>query len=155
MSLPTLPGRRPRAAACFALAVASMMVLCAPAQAVERTPAPPGARVYFIGLKDGDTVKSPLTVHFGLSGMGVAPAGTAVDNTGHHHLFVDTPLPADPTAPLPAVEGKVIHFGKGQTETTLTLAPGKHTLQLELGDARHMPHEPAVVSAPITITVAP
>lgn len=136
-------------------ALTGLLILVSPARAVDRTPAPATARVYFVGLKDGETVKSPLTLHFGLSGMGVAPAGIVVENTGHHHLFVDTPLPSDSSQPVPAVEGKVLHFGKGQTETTLTLAPGKHTLQLELADARHVPHEAPVVSEVITVIVAP
>jgi len=94
-----------------------------------------------------------VTVRFGLKGMGVAPAGVQFDNTGHHHLLIDTDLPADLTQPLPVVENKILHFGKGQTETTLTLAPGKHTLQLVLGDYLHTPFNPPVVSKKITITV--
>ena len=70
-----------------------------------------------------------------ITSAGIAPAGIVLDNTGHHHLFIDTPLPADASQPVPAVEGKVLHFGKGQTEATITLTPGKHTLQLELADA--------------------
>src|SRR5258705_11475778 len=119
----------------------------------DRTPSPAGAELYFIGLKDGAKVRNPLTLHFGLKGMGVAPAGIKFDNTGHHHLLVDTDLPAGLGQPLPAVDNKIIHFGKGQTETTLTLAPGKHTLQLVLGDATHIPHNPPVVSKKITIDV--
>jgi hypothetical protein len=119
----------------------------------DRTPSPAGAEVYFVGLKDGAKVTSPLTLHFGLKGMGVAPAGIKFDNTGHHHLLVDTDLPADLGQPLPAIDNKILHFGKGQTETTLTLTPGKHTLQLVLGDATHTPHSPPVVSKKITIDV--
>jgi hypothetical protein len=137
-------------------AVCSAGLALAPsAWAAERTPSPAGARAYFVGLKDGDVVKSPLTLHFGLSGMGVAPAGIVMENTGHHHLFIDTPLPADPSQPVPALEGKVIHYGKGQTEATITLAPGKHTLQLELADARHIAHDPTVASEVVSITVLP
>jgi Domain of unknown function (DUF4399) len=91
---------------------------------------------------------------FGLKGMGIAPAGVKFDNTGHHHLLIDTDAPADMNAPLPATD-KIVHFGKGQTETTLTLSPGKHTLQLLLADANHVPHNPPVLSKKITITVAP
>lgn len=142
---------------CRILALLSSIALttwvCTPVLAA--TPSPAGARVYFIGLKDGDTVKSPVTLRFGLAGMGIAPAGIVMENTGHHHLFIDTPLPADSSQPVPAVEGKVVHFGKGQTETTVTLTPGKHTLQLELADATHVPHTPAVKSDVLTITVAP
>ena len=95
----------------------------------------------------------PLVVRFGLKGMGIAPAGIVMENTGHHHLFLDTPLPTDMSQPIPAVEGKVIHYGKGQTEAELTLAPGEHALQLLLGDAKHVPHEPPVASKKLTITV--
>jgi hypothetical protein len=91
-------------------------------------------------------------VQFGLKGMGIAPAGVKIDNTGHHHLLIDTDAPADLNAPLPASD-KVVHFGKGQTETTVKLAPGKHTLQLLLGDSGHVPHNPPVISKKITVTV--
>jgi hypothetical protein len=121
--------------------------------AQERTPSPAGAEVYIISPKNGAKVSGPFVVSFGLKGMGVAPAGVKFDNTGHHHLLIDTDVPADLNAPLPAVPDKVVHFGKGQTETTLTLPPGKHTLQLVLGDQSHIPHNPAVVSKKITITV--
>jgi len=114
---------------------------------------PVGAEVYFTNLTEGAKVHSPLLVQFGLKGMGIAPAGIQFDNTGHHHLFIDTDLPTDLTKPLPAVADKVLHFGKGQTETTLTLSPGKHTLQLVLGDYAHTPHNPPVISKKITITV--
>lgn len=140
---------------CLPLVLCVLATVAGGALAEDRTPSPPGAAVYFVGLEDGAAVKSPLTLHFGLTGMGVAPAGIAFDNSGHHHLFIDTPLPADPAAPIPAIEGKVIHFGKGQTETTITLPPGKHTLQLELADLHHLPHSPPVVSKVITINVVP
>jgi Domain of unknown function (DUF4399) len=123
------------------------------------TPAPEGAKVYFVNLKNGDTVSSPVTVIFGLSGMGVAPAGTEAENTGHHHLFIDVPpLGEGPDgadeleANIPSDENHV-HFGKGQTETVLQLAPGTHTLQLVLGDLNHIPHNPPVASEQITVTV--
>jgi hypothetical protein len=86
--------------------------------------------------------------------MGIAPAGVKFDNTGHHHLLVDSDPPANLAAPLPATD-KLLHFGKGQTETSLTLTPGKHTLQLLLADQSHVPHDPPVMSKKITITVAP
>ena len=125
-----------------------------PAAAVERTASPPGAEVYIISPKDGATVHSPVHVQFGLKGMGVAPAGVKFENTGHHHLLIDTDAPTELSAPLPATD-KVVHFGKGQTETTLTtLTPGKHTLQLLLADQNHIPHNPPVISRKITITVA-
>lgn len=113
--------------------------------------APADAKVYFIEPKNGAEVKGPVKVVFGLANMGVAPAGTNVENTGHHHLLIDEPK-VDLTTALPATD-QVLHFGKGQTETTLTLKPGKHTLQLVLGDYKHQPHNPAVVSEKISITV--
>jgi len=124
----------------------------APAPALPRSASPPGAKVYIVSPKDGATVKGPVTVVFGLSGMGVAPAGVQMENTGHHHLLIDTDLPANLALPLPADE-KHVHFGKGQTETTVNLAPGKHTLQLVLGDHLHIPFNPVVASQKITITV--
>jgi hypothetical protein len=133
----------------LALAAASLVSL--PALA-DRTPSPAGAEVYIISPKDGAKVKSPVTVVFGLKGMGVAPAGINADNTGHHHLIVDADVPADLSKALPADEHNR-HFGKGQTETSLDLKPGKHTLQLLFADALHTPHDPAVMSKKITITV--
>lgn len=115
------------------------------------TTAPADAKVYFIAPADGATVSSPVKIVFGLSGMGVAPAGTQVEGTGHHHLLVDAPT-VDVSLPLPA-SGQVIHFGKGQTETELELEPGQHTLQLMFADWKHQPFNPGVASAPITITV--
>ena len=126
---------------------------CVP-MAIAREPAPQGAEVYIISPKDGATVQSPVTVVFGLKGMGVAPAGIKLENTGHHHLLIDTDAPADLSQSLPATE-KIVHFGKGQTETSVTLAPGKHTLQLLLGDSLHAPHDPAVISKKIRIVVEP
>jgi len=120
--------------------------------AAAREPSPAGAEVYLVSPKDGAKVKSPVTVVFGLKGMGIAPAGIKFDNTGHHHLLVDANPPDDLSQPLPANEHN-IHFGKGQTETSLTLPPGKHTLQLLLADSLHTPHDPAVISKKITITV--
>lgn len=120
--------------------------------AAARTPSPPGAEAYIISPRNGAKMKSPVLVQFGLKGMGVAPAGVKFDNTGHHHLLVDTDAPANMGAPLPATDN-IRHFGKGQTETLLTLAPGKHTLQLLLGDQNHIPHDPPVISKKITITV--
>jgi len=117
-----------------------------------REPSPAGAEVYIVSPKDGAKVQSPVTVVFGLKGMGIAPAGIKFDNTGHHHLVIDGDAPADLSLPIPANE-KSVHFGKGQTETSLTLAPGKHTLLLVLGDSLHVPHDPAVISKKITITV--
>ncbi len=121
------------------------------AQTPARTPSPAGAELYFIEPRDGQTVTSPFTVRFGLKGMGVAPAGVSFEGSGHHHLIVDAKLPP-PNAPIP-MDANHLHFGKGQTETQLTLSPGTHTLQLLLGDAGHVPHEPVVSSPQITVTV--
>lgn len=110
-----------------------------------------GPEAYIVSPKDGATVSSPVTVVFGLEGFGVAPAGTVRENTGHHHLIIDAPLP-DLSKPIPADEHH-IHFGGGQTQTTVELSPGKHTLQLLLGDHAHMPHAEPVYSNAVTITV--
>ena len=131
----------------------ALFVLSTTSFAQERAPSPPNAEVYIISPRDGATVSNPVTVRFGLKGMGIAPAGIQFENAGHHHLLIDTDVPQELSKPLPAVENKVIHFGKGQTETTLTLPPGKHTLQLVLGDHLHIPHSPPVISKKVTITV--
>lgn len=118
---------------------------------VPRSASEPGAKVYFIQPINGATIKGPVKVVMGLAGMGVAPAGTDAANTGHHHLIVDAKTPpADGVIPIDANHR---HFGKGQTETTLELPPGKHTLQLVFADKNHIPHNPPVVSEVITITV--
>ncbi len=114
------------------------------------TPSPEGTKAYIISPADGATVPQTFKVQFGLSGMGIAPAGMDKENTGHHHLNVDGKQM--PMAGMPM--GKdIMHFGGGQTETTLTLPPGKHTLQLILGDKSHIPHHPVVMSEIVTITV--
>jgi hypothetical protein len=136
----------------FAVAAVAVLATAAVAWASDRTPSAAGAEAYIISPKDGATVKNPVLVQFGLKGMGVAPAGVKFDGAGHHHLLVDTDPPADLSQPLPTTD-KILHFGKGQTETTLTLSPGKHTLQLVLGDELHRPHDPPVMSKKITITV--
>jgi len=141
------------------LAFAAALLLAATGAHAGETPAPADARVFFVNLKDGDTVAAPVTVVFGIEGMVIAPAGAETPNSGHHHLLVDrAPLGEGPdgagelNANLPA-DANHIHFGKGQTETVLDLSPGPHTLQLVLGDANHIPHNPPVVSNRITITV--
>ncbi|MFT5132332.1 MAG: hypothetical protein ACI9SC_000797 [Gammaproteobacteria bacterium] len=109
------------------------------------------AELYFISPADGETLQNPVVVRFGLKNMGVAPAGANIANTGHHHLLIDTELPA---MHLPiGKDDKHRHFGGGQTEASIELEPGTHTLQLLLGDFSHIPHDPAVVSKQITITV--
>jgi hypothetical protein len=125
-----------------------------PAVAAQaQTAAPAGASVYFINIKDKATVTSPFKVQFGLSGMGVAPAGVEKDKTGHHHLLIDTKLSDDEAKAPVAMDAQHMHFGGGQTETTLTLPPGQHTLQLVLGDWSHIPFSPLVASPVITVTV--
>lgn len=117
-----------------------------------QTPAPEGAKAYIISPDNGATVSSPVKIQFGLEGMGVAPAGVERANTGHHHLLVDVKDLPDMDKPVPADKNH-IHFGGGQTEMTLELEPGTHTLQLLLGDQVHIPHNPPVKSDTVTITV--
>jgi hypothetical protein len=115
------------------------------------TRSPPGAAVYFIDLKNGDTIAPKTTIHFGLRGMGVAPAGSDKENSGHHHLLIDTELPPL-DQPIPN-DFNHLHFGAGQTEAEVELAPGPHTLQLLFGDKNHIPHSPPLMSAPIRVMV--
>jgi hypothetical protein len=135
------------------LALLAALALAGLNPAAAETPSPAGAKVYFINLKDGETVTSPFLVQFGLSGMGVAPAGVEKPNTGHHHLLIDTTLSGDQLKePIP-MDATHKHFGGGQTEAMVTLPPGQHTLQLVLGDWSHIPHVPPVMSPVITVTV--
>lgn len=118
---------------------------------LSRSASAEGALAYIISPAHGETVRSPFKVTFGLSGMGVAPAGIDVAKTGHHHILIDTAVPAL-DRPLPATD-QIRHFGGGQTEVWLTLPPGRHTLQLLLGDKLHIPHDPPVMSERITVNV--
>ena len=136
-----------------ALVCSSVIFFATAALAQTQTPSPQGASVYFINLKDGDTVTSPFKVQFGLAGMGVAPVGVQNERTGHHHLLIDTKLSDEELKRPIAADAKHVHFGGGQTETTVTLPPGSHTLQLVLGDWSHIPHNPPVMSPVITVTV--
>lgn len=161
---------------CVAFAVASVITLagCANNQAAVTSMAPtdpmkinvstptlaagyvkvaamPGSALYFVNLKNGETVSSPVLIQFGLRGMGVAPAGIEKAGTGHHHLLVDV-AELDVNAPIPTSD-QHRHFGLGQTEVTLEMKPGQHTLQLLMGDQNHIPHHPVVMSERITITV--
>lgn len=113
---------------------------------------PEGAAVYFIEPQDGQVVTPGFTVKFGLKGMGVAPAGTIKDNTGHHHILIDLEELPDLAQPLPATE-QIKHFGGGQTEAELSLPAGTHTLQLLLGNYAHVPHDKPLVSEQITVVV--
>ena len=136
-----------------ALAAIACATVWAIGPSAAETPSPPGAQVYIINLKNGDTVTSPFKVQFGLTGMGVAPAGVEKPNTGHHHLIIDATLSGDELKAPIASDAKHMHFGGGQTEAMITLLPGQHPLQLVLGDWSHIPHVPPVMSTPITITV--
>ncbi len=144
----------------FFTAATICMALTTPALADgHRTAYPEGASVYFISPMDGNTVQSPVTFQFGLAGMGVAPAGTERENTGHHHLLIDRPPLGEGEGgmeefdySLPADDNHV-HFGGGQTEVTLELPAGTHTLQMVLGDHSHVPFGPDLVTDVITITV--
>ena len=133
------------------LVAAMFVVLPLVIHAADRNPSPENAEVFISVPKDGDELSNPVVVKFDIKGMKVAKAGTQAANTGHHHLLIDAELPAL-DQPIPKDDNHM-HFGGGQTETTLTLAPGKHTLQLLLGDGNHVPHHPAVVSKVVTITV--
>lgn len=143
------------AASAFALAAAVGSAFAADtpvAKELARTKSPAGVELYFITPNDGDKVGREVTVQFGLKGMGVAPAGISVDKTGHHHLLIDVETLPSANEPIPA-DAKHVHFGGGQTQTSITLTPGKHTLQLNLGDALHRQFDPPVLSEKITITV--
>lgn len=126
----------------------------APAEqpALPRSPAPEGARVFFITPADGDTVSNPVKIEFGIEGMSVVAAGVNEMHSGHHHLIIDADLPENLGMPIPADEN-YIHFGDASTSTEVTLEPGQHTLRLLLGDHLHVPHDPPVTSDVITITV--
>lgn len=137
----------------FAAALIAAVAFAAPLRAGD-TPAPQGAKIYFISPADGATVQSPVRMVFGLSGMGIAPAGVEKENTGHHHLLIDAPLPAgEEMAEAIGKDEQRMHFGGGQTEAMIELKPGKHTLQMLLGDHNHMAHKTPVYSEQITITV--
>jgi hypothetical protein len=123
-----------------------------PPTALARKPAPAGATAYIIEPADGATVMNPVRVVFGLKGIGVAPAGVDRNDAGHHHLLIDTEMPANLGLPLPNDE-QHRHFGGGQTEVDLTLSPGRHTLQMVLGDHLHIPHDPPIASSVVTIEV--
>lgn len=132
--------------------LAATIALSSAALAGE-TPAPEGAGVYFINIEDGDTLTNPVTIQFGLKGMGVAPAGTEKEHTGHHHLIINETIEGEElNEPIPA-DDQHVHFGGGQTEKNLELPSGTHTLQLVLGDWSHIPHNPPVMSEKITVTV--
>jgi len=135
---------------------AALALLCTPfaAHAADApATAPAAAHAFFVNIKNGDTVTSPVNIKFGITGMEIAPAGTNKPGTGHFHLLIDTTLTAEQQKlPIPK-DDQHLHFGKGQTEATVTLKPGKHTLQIVMGDGNHMLHNPPVMSDIITVTV--
>ena len=133
------------------VALASML-MGASVMAMAATPAPEGAKVSIISPADGATVDKTFTVKFGVEGIKLAPAGDQTPNTGHHHLLIDVDQPIAAGQVIPA-DANHVHFGKAQTEAEVTLAPGKHTLQLELADKNHMTFEPVIVSKKITVNV--
>ena len=133
------------------LAAAAMTVLPFAAYS-QGTPAPAEAFLYIIWPPDGTTVKGAFWCRFGLRNMGVTQAGSNAPNSGHHHLLIDVNEALDPNEPIPQDKNH-LHFGAGQTEARIELPPGKHTLQLVLGDAKHSPFNPSVISKKITITV--
>jgi hypothetical protein len=155
-----IAGRHERIAIAIALAGAMLLagaLACDVAIAQQPrtggpTPSGPGAEVYFVDLKDGATVPGKFTVYFGLRNMGVAPAGSNRENSGHHHLLIDADLPPL-NEPIPS-DFNHLHFGAGQTEAAVTLPYGTHTLQLLLGDENHVPHNPPVMSKPIKVYVS-
>lgn len=132
---------------------AAAMALTLVAGFALATESTPGARVYFINLTNGQHVRSPILIQFGLSGMGVAPAGSSNPGTGHHHLIIDADTPAA-GVPIP-MAAQHMHFGRGQTEAQVQLPPGNHTLQLVFADRGHIMHTPPVVSDRIAVTVDP
>jgi hypothetical protein len=115
------------------------------------TASAPAAEVYFIDIKNGAVISPSVTIHFGLKNMGIAPASSDRENSGHHHLLIDTELPAL-DQPIPN-DFNHLHVGAGQTEATITLKGGEHTLQLLLGDRDHIPHTPPVLSSPSKVRV--
>jgi hypothetical protein len=132
-------------------AVLAGIALAVPNAGAQQSTMPPDAKVYIIWPPDGAVIKGAFWVRMGLSGAGIAPAGVDKPNTGHHHLLIDVDLPPL-DQPIPN-DHNHLHFGLGQTEARLDLPPGKHTLQLLLGDANHVPHNPPLYSKQITITV--
>jgi hypothetical protein len=131
---------------------APLLLLVPKTADAQKTPAPKDAVLYFISPQDGARIRGPVDVRFGLKNMGVTHAGDEYPNSGHHHLLIDVDQPLDVKEPIPRDKSH-LHFGAGETETRLELPPGEHTLQLVLGDARHYPFDPPVISDKIRITV--
>jgi hypothetical protein len=131
---------------------APLLLLLPKRAGAQKTPSPKDAVVYFISPQDGATIRGPFDVRFGLKNMGVTHAGDEYPNSGHHHLLIDVGQPLDVKEPIPRDKNH-LHFGAGETETRIELPPGEHTLQLVLGDAKHYPFDPPVVSDKVSITV--
>ncbi|MET0429177.1 MAG: DUF4399 domain-containing protein [Microvirga sp.] len=142
-----------RAVPCLALAILAFAA-AGRTPAGAQTAAPSDAYLYIIYPYDGATVRGSFPVRFGLRNMGVTHAGDATPNSGHHHLLIDITEEIDPAEPIPT-DRQHLHFGAGQTETRLDLPPGKHVLQLVLGDAEHKPFKPLLMSKKVTVTVLP
>jgi hypothetical protein len=128
-----------------------LMMLPFAAQAQGKA-APPDVTLYFVWPQNGTVIKGGFWCRFGLRGMGVTHAGDDYKNSGHHHLLIDVNEPLNPNEPIGS-DKTHLHFGAGQTEARIELPPGKHTLQLVLGDANHYPFNPPVVSDKITVTI--
>ena len=144
--------RRGACAIGYGVVFLTFSLACEAPQELTNSQSPEGASVYLISPINGAVVSDTLIVRFGLKGMGIAPAGTDVTNTGHHHLLIDLDVLPPMDQPLPKTD-QVVHFGGGQTEADIELPPGEHTLQLLLGSHLHVPHDPPVISERITITV--
>ena len=133
--------------------LAAGLLSMAPMAGAQQHTMPENARVYILWPPDGQVVRGGFWVRMGLADAGVAPAGVEKANTGHHHLLVDADLPPlDREIPN---DRNHLHFGLGQTEARLDLPPGRHTIQLLLGDENHVPHQPPLYSRRITVTVLP
>jgi hypothetical protein len=132
--------------------ILAALLLSAAAANAQGKPSSKDAVLYFVWPQNGATIKGGFWCRFGLRNMGVTHAGDTYPNSGHHHLLIDVNEPLNPNEPIPSDKSH-LHFGAGQTEARIELPPGKHTLQLVLGDAAHYPFNPPLVSEKITITV--
>jgi Domain of unknown function (DUF4399) len=134
------------------IALSAVLICLTSAAHAQGKPAPKDALLYFVWPQNGATIKGGFWCRFGLRNMGVTHAGDDFQNTGHHHLLIDVSEALDPNEPIPQDKSH-LHFGSGQTETRIELAPGKHTLQLVLGDAKHYPFSPPIVSDKISVRI--
>lgn len=134
------------------IALSAVLICPTSAAHAQGKPAPKDALLYFVWPQNGATIKGGFWCRFGLRNMGVTHAGDDFQNTGHHHLLIDVSEALDPNEPIPQDKSH-LHFGSGQTETRIELAPGKHTLQLVLGDAKHYPFSPPIVSDKISVRI--